>query len=227
MTDSTPYRAAVGASLAACCWIPTGPTPAARAPRASVGPPPSRRHRALPPAGRRGASSAARCSAAAGAGTETAATRPEGGLAGGLPEGVPEARQQSQARRSDQCQAEQPPGAPDDAVKPSASGAVTSQPHTCLWCGQPMPRGRRHGSARRFCQAKHRTAFHSFARRYVNEAISSGRLTVADLHGPSKACTPQSGAIWGRAATGVAKTDRPHPGSAVRVLWAEPPVGAT
>jgi hypothetical protein len=58
----------------------------------------------------------------------------------------------------------------------------------CLWCDGPLPTGPRRGSARRFCRTEHRTAFHSAARRFVNQAITAGRLTVADLHAPGKAC---------------------------------------
>jgi hypothetical protein len=114
-----------------------------------------------------------------------------------------------------------------EGVFPKAKGEIaldTSSNHAddpgCLWCGAPMPVGRRRGSARRFCRTEHRMSFHSAARRFVNQAIAAGRLMVADLHAPGKACA---------LATGVS---RPwwlsHPPSGrmplVRVLWAEPPI---
>jgi hypothetical protein len=64
---------------------------------------------------------------------------------------------------------------------------------SCRWCGALMPAGPRGGSARRFCRPGHRAAFHSAARRFVNQAIAAGRLTVADLHAPGKACALATG----------------------------------
>src|SRR4029453_2553073 len=85
-------------------------------------------------------------------------------------------------------------------VVPKAEGEIapdTSSNHAddlgCRWCGALMPVGRRRGSARRFCRAEHRMAFHSAARRFVNHAIAAGRLTVADLYAPGKACALATG----------------------------------
>jgi len=114
-------------------------------------------------------------------------------------------------------------------VVPKAEGEIapdTSSNHAddlgCRWCGALMPVGRRRGSARRFCRTEHRTAFHSAARRYVNQAIAAGRLTVAQMHAPGKACTPQPGACSAEGATPLAKMDRSHSLALVRILWAIP-----
>jgi hypothetical protein len=59
----------------------------------------------------------------------------------------------------------------------------------CLWCeGEFEPR--KGGSPQRFCNSKHRDAFHSAGRRYAEHAVLNGQLTVADLrNGPAEACT--------------------------------------
>jgi hypothetical protein len=59
----------------------------------------------------------------------------------------------------------------------------------CLWCeGEFHPR--KGGSPQRFCNSKHRDAFHSAGRRYAEHAVLNGQLTVADLrNGPAEACT--------------------------------------
>ena len=59
----------------------------------------------------------------------------------------------------------------------------------CLWCeGEFEPR--KGGSPQRFCNSKHRDAFHSAGRRYAEHAVLSGQLTVADLrNGSPEACT--------------------------------------
>ena|SRR5437868_6267932 len=50
----------------------------------------------------------------------------------------------------------------------------------CLWCEGEFER-RKGGSPQRFCNSKHRDAFHSAGRRYAEHAVRSGQLTVADL----------------------------------------------
>ena len=59
----------------------------------------------------------------------------------------------------------------------------------CLWCeGEFEPR--KGGSPQRFCNPKHRDAFHSAGRRYAEHAVLSGILTAADLrNGSAEACT--------------------------------------
>jgi hypothetical protein len=63
----------------------------------------------------------------------------------------------------------------------------------CLWCeGEFEPR--KGGSPQRFCQTKHRDAFHSAGRRFAERAVLSGRLTVAELRGdPLEACMLRAG----------------------------------
>lgn len=58
---------------------------------------------------------------------------------------------------------------------------IPPQAPACLWCGGPLPTGRRHGSERRFCCAAHRHAFGTAARRWVTNAIEWGELTVEGL----------------------------------------------
>ena len=59
----------------------------------------------------------------------------------------------------------------------------------CLWCEGEFER-RKGGSPQRFCNSKHRDAFHSAGRRYAEHAVLSGQLTVADLrNGSPEACT--------------------------------------
>ena len=59
----------------------------------------------------------------------------------------------------------------------------------CLWCEGEFER-RKGGSPQRFCNSKHRDAFHSAGRRYAEHAVRSGQLTVADLrNGSPEACT--------------------------------------
>jgi len=63
----------------------------------------------------------------------------------------------------------------------------------CLWCEGEFER-RKGGSPQRFCNSKHRDAFHSAGRRYAEHAVLSGQLTVADLrNGPAEACTLLTG----------------------------------
>ena len=89
----------------------------------------------------------------------------------------------------------------------------------CLWCAGSLPEGRGRGSPRRFCSDNHRTAFHSAARRLVKLMIDDGRLTVADLHAPRKACTLGPVANSGGGATTLAKTVRSRCMTPIRVLW--------
>ena len=59
----------------------------------------------------------------------------------------------------------------------------------CLWCEGEFKR-RKGGSPQRFCDPKHRDAFHSAGRRFAEHAVLSGLLTAADLrNGPLEACT--------------------------------------
>jgi hypothetical protein len=60
------------------------------------------------------------------------------------------------------------------------------QPHhigECLWCGTPVPTGRQHGSARKFCCPHHRQAFWKALRRYGLAQLAAGRITIETLMG--------------------------------------------
>ena len=59
----------------------------------------------------------------------------------------------------------------------------------CLWCEGEFER-RKGGSPQRFCNSKHRDAFHCAGRSYAEHAVLSGILTAADLRNSSpEACT--------------------------------------
>ena len=51
----------------------------------------------------------------------------------------------------------------------------------CLWCDQPIEPRLSGGSPRKFCSPRHRTAFHSAARRWAERKIAAGILTIAEL----------------------------------------------
>jgi hypothetical protein len=59
----------------------------------------------------------------------------------------------------------------------------------CLWCAREFER-RRGGSPQRFCGPKCRTAFWTTLRRWGDQAIADGVLTIAELkNGTAAACT--------------------------------------
>src|SRR5262249_17000825 len=59
----------------------------------------------------------------------------------------------------------------------------------CEWCEPPF-RARRGGSPQRFCVPSIRQAFWSGLRRFGEQALESGILTIADLRtGSARACT--------------------------------------
>jgi hypothetical protein len=51
----------------------------------------------------------------------------------------------------------------------------------CLWCETEFE-PRKGGSPQRFCQTKCRDGFHSAGRRWAEQAVISGRLSVAERH---------------------------------------------
>lgn len=70
---------------------------------------------------------------------------------------------------------------PDMPVPEITSGAASDQRLRCPWCDDPfVPRGDG-GKRQRFCTARCRKKFHSAARRWAENEIMAGRLTVADL----------------------------------------------
>ena len=71
--------------------------------------------------------------------------------------------------------------------------AATAVKPACLWCDTEFE-PRKGGSPQRFCDPKHRDAFHSAGRRFAEHAVLSGLLTAADLrNGPAEACTLRAG----------------------------------
>ena len=67
----------------------------------------------------------------------------------------------------------------------TAEAATTSRAwlrNACLWCGREfVPRDR--GAPQRFCEAGCRDAYHTALRRWGDDAVRSGRLSVAELRG--------------------------------------------
>jgi hypothetical protein len=51
----------------------------------------------------------------------------------------------------------------------------------CMWCGTPFEPRRDGGRAQRFCSPTCRRALDAAVRRYVNEALACGTLTIARL----------------------------------------------
>src|SRR5207302_10235740 len=69
--------------------------------------------------------------------------------------------------------------------------AAAAMNRICLWCEGGFDIGKGGGAPQRFCNSKHRDAFHSAGPRYADHAVLSGQLTVADLRdGSLEACTP-------------------------------------
>jgi hypothetical protein len=63
-------------------------------------------------------------------------------------------------------------------------------PATCEWCERPFE-PRLGGSPQRFCGTKCRSTFWSALRRFAEQAIAAGTLTIADVkNGVVAACTP-------------------------------------
>ena len=71
--------------------------------------------------------------------------------------------------------------------------AATAVKPACLWCDTEFE-PRKGGSPQRFCDPKHRDAFHSAGRRFAEDAVLIGLLTAADLrNGSAEACTLRAG----------------------------------
>ena len=63
----------------------------------------------------------------------------------------------------------------------------------CEWCGSAFEAVKRGDRAKRFCSDSCRAGFHSAARRWVQNAIAEGRLTIDELRaGISSPCTAES-----------------------------------
>src|SRR5215475_1744791 len=59
-------------------------------------------------------------------------------------------------------------------------GEALATAANCIWCGRAL-KARRGGSPQRFC--RHRTAFHSAARRWAEANIAAGTLPVDAIKG--------------------------------------------
>jgi hypothetical protein len=82
-----------------------------------------------------------------------------------------------------------------------------------MWCGCSFS-PRRGGSEQRFCGSGHRHEFHSAARRYVDRAVATGILTVAEIqNGPAEPCALLSGSNSASPAPGQAKDAMAPPGA--------------
>ena len=78
-------------------------------------------------------------------------------------------------------------------IMDGGAGTAAAIRPACLWCDTAFE-PRKAGSPQRFCNSKHREAFHSAGRRYAERAVLSGLLTAADLrNSPAEACTLRTG----------------------------------
>src|SRR5206468_8299162 len=66
---------------------------------------------------------------------------------------------------------------------------------SCQWCERPFRARRGGGSKQRFCGAKCRTLFWTLLRRWGEQAIAAGTLTIADVKNGVvvRACTSPLG----------------------------------
>jgi hypothetical protein len=68
---------------------------------------------------------------------------------------------------------------------------IEGTPTICQWCERPFRARHGGGSPQRFCGPKCRTKFWSSLRRWGEQAIAAGTLTIADVkNGVVAACTP-------------------------------------
>jgi hypothetical protein len=59
----------------------------------------------------------------------------------------------------------------------------------CSWCGRALQPSRG-GSPKKFCSSRHRTEFHSAARRFAERAVAAGVVTLDAVKvGDLRACT--------------------------------------
>ena len=56
----------------------------------------------------------------------------------------------------------------------------------CVWCGVPLSRRTTSDSRRRFCSSRHRSEYYSAARRYGDELVRMGQVTIGELKGGPK-----------------------------------------
>ncbi len=59
----------------------------------------------------------------------------------------------------------------------------------CLWCAGPFPARVVGAHAKKFCSVPCKNRYHSAARRWVQQAIALGQLSVTDLKAVQASCT--------------------------------------
>ena len=80
-------------------------------------------------------------------------------------------------------------GAPQQTASASQPHVASPEtPGACSWCGQVL-RSRRGGSAGRFCCAAHRTSYWAACRKFGEQAVALGIVSVAELKADPAACT--------------------------------------
>ena len=62
----------------------------------------------------------------------------------------------------------------------------------CYWCGAPFSAGIVGAHRKRFCSTKCKNEFHSAARRWAEQALADGRLSIADLQALRTSCTTRT-----------------------------------
>ena len=66
---------------------------------------------------------------------------------------------------------------------------VMTAPAKCDWCGNPFEPRKFGRHEKRFCSTRCKDQFHTAARRYVDQAISAGAISVDDLKAAQSSCT--------------------------------------
>lgn len=64
----------------------------------------------------------------------------------------------------------------------------------CRWCGLQFVAVTVGAHRKRFCSARCKNRFHSAARRWAEQALADGRLSLKDLRAQSASCTTPRGA---------------------------------
>jgi hypothetical protein len=69
---------------------------------------------------------------------------------------------------------------------------------SCLWCGSPFLPRKLGAHQKRFCSPQCRGAFHTAARRWAEQALVRGDISVSDLKAPVPSCTTEGSEITHR-----------------------------
>ena len=65
----------------------------------------------------------------------------------------------------------------------------------CPWCGVQFLAATVGTHRKRFCSVGCKNKFHSAARRWAEQALADGRITLSDLRAPSASCTTPRGPL--------------------------------